>query len=77
MLEHNNATYLYLIEVDEEEELIETNQLIARRVTTNGEDAVETVTDEKERQEVARLFFDLFKKMADEFVEEDSTDAAA
>lgn len=70
MVEHNHATYLYLIEVDKEENLIESNQLIVRRVIKDGEEAVEVVTDEKEKQEVARLFFKLFKDQMDEMEEE-------
>ncbi len=70
MVEHNDATYLYLIEVDKEENLIEQNQFIARRVMKDGEESVERVTDEKELQEVARLFFDLFKEMAEEAIGE-------
>lgn len=61
MVEHNHATYLYLIEVDKDENLIESNQLIVRRVLKDGEEAVEVVTDEKEKKDVARLFFELFK----------------
>lgn len=70
MLEYNNATYLYLIEVDANEELIENNQLIVRRVIKNGEDAVEKITDEQEYKEVSRLFFDLFKNMVNETTSE-------
>lgn len=66
MIEHNHATYLYLIEVDKEENLIENNQMIARRVLKDGEEAIEVVTDEKEKQEVARLFFRLFKEQIEE-----------
>ena len=71
MVEYNHATYLYLIEVDKEENLIEGNQFIARRVLKEGEESVERVTDEVELQEVARLFFDLFKDMAKEAIGEE------
>lgn len=71
MVEYNQATYLYLIEVDKEENLIESNQFIARRVLKEGEESIERVTNEKELQEVARLFFDLFKDMAKEAIGEE------
>ena len=67
---HENKNYLYLIEVDKEENIIENNQIIVRKVIKDGCDAVELVTDELEKHNVARLFFDLFKKMADETEEE-------
>ena len=73
MIEHNHATYLYLIEVDKEENVIESNQLIVRRVMKDGEEAVEVVTDDKEKQEVARLFFRLFKDQMDEMESEETT----
>lgn len=73
MVEHNHATYLYLIEVDKEENLIESNQLIVRRVLKDGDEAVEVVTDEAEKQEVARLFFRLFKEQMDEMESEETT----
>ncbi len=73
MIEHNHATYLYLIEVDADENLIESNQMIVRRVLKDGEEAVEVVTDEKEKQEVARLFFRLFKDQMDEMNKEETT----
>ncbi len=71
MLDYNNATYLYLIEVDEEENLIESNQMMARYVLKDGEGAIEKVTEEKELKEVGRLFFDSFKELAKEAVSED------
>lgn len=70
MLDYNETTYLYLIEVDKEENLIESNQMIARYVIKEGEEAIEKVTDEKELKEVARMFFELFKDMADEAIGE-------
>lgn len=70
MLDYNETTYLYLIEVDKEENLIESNQMIARYVIKDGEEAIEKVTDEKELKEVARMFFELFKDMADEAIGE-------
>lgn len=66
ILDYENATYLYLIEVDKDENLIENNQMIVRYVTNNNEDSVEKVTDSKELQEVARLFYDLFKSDLEE-----------
>lgn len=65
MLEYQDATYLYLIEVDKDENIIENNQMIVRLVINNGEESVERVTDEKEHQKVARLFYEMFKEMAD------------
>lgn len=70
MLDYNETTYLYLIEVDKEENLIESNQMIARYVIKEGEEAIEKVTDEKELKEVARMFFELFKDMAEEAIGE-------
>ena len=52
MLDYNNTTYLYLIEVDKEENLIESNQMIARYVLKDGEEAIEKVTEENELKEV-------------------------
>ena len=71
MVLYNDSTYLYLIEVDQEENIIEGNQLIVRRVIKDGEAAVEIVTDEKEKQAVARLFFDLFKDMAHDLMNDE------
>lgn len=70
MLDYNETTYLYLIEVDKEENLIESNQMIVRLVIKEGEEAIEKVTDEKELKEVARMFFELFKDMAEEAIGE-------
>ncbi len=75
MLEYKEKTYLYLIEVDKDEELIAENQLIVCRAVKDGEDIVEKVTNEEEYKEVARLFFNLFKKLADEEIS-DNTDNA-
>lgn len=71
ILEHDEATYLYLIEVDKDENLIESNQMIVRLVVSDGEESVEKVTDEKELKEVARLFYELFKEQAKEVMEEE------
>lgn len=64
MVKHKDSTYLYLIEVDKDEEIIENSQFIVKRVVKNGEEAVEKVTDNEEYKEVAKLFFDLFKDLA-------------
>ena len=64
-LDYNETTYFYLIEVDQEENLIEKNQMIVRLVNNNGEDSVEKVTEEQELKEVARLFFELFKEIVE------------
>lgn len=71
MVDYNETTYLYLIEVDKEENLIESNQMIARLVIKDGDEAIEKVTEEKELKEVARMFFELFKDMAEEAIGED------
>lgn len=71
ILEHDEATYLYLIEVDKDENLIESNQMIVRLVVSDGEESVEKVTDEKELKEVARLFYELFKEQAKEVTNEE------
>lgn len=65
ILDYNEKTYFYLIEVDQEENLIEKNQMIVRLVNNNGEDSVEKVTEEQELKEVAKLFFDLFKEIVE------------
>lgn len=65
-LEYNESTYLYLIGVDEEENLIENSQLMVKLVVSEGEEFVEKITDEEEQKEVAKLFFELFKEMATE-----------
>lgn len=61
ILDYEGSTYLYLIEVDKDENLIESNQMIAKLVKNNDEEVIEKVTNPKELQEVARLFYDLFK----------------
>lgn len=66
MVDYNESTYLYLIEVDKEENLVENHQMIVRLVVKDGEESIEKVTEEKELKEVSRLFFELFKKMAQE-----------
>lgn len=62
ILDYKETTYLYLIEVDKEENLIETNQMIVKLVKNNGEESVEKLTDPEEIKETARLFYELFKK---------------
>lgn len=69
MVEYKDSTYLYLIEVDENEEIIENTQTIVRRIIKDGEEAVEKVTNNEEYKEVAKLFFDLFKDLAIEETE--------
>ncbi len=73
MVEYKDSTYLYLIEVDENEDIIENTQTIVRRIIKDGEEAVEKVTNNEEYKEVAKLFFDLFKDLAIE--ESDNTDS--
>lgn len=71
LLDYKETTYLYLIEVDKDENLIESNQMIARLVLKDGEESIEKVTDEKELKEVARMFYELFKEdMAEETIDE-------
>ena len=71
MAMYNNAEYLYLIEVDKEENVIETNQQIVRRVWCEGEESVEIVTDKEELEPVQKIFFELFKNMSEEAISED------
>lgn len=66
MATYKNAEYLYLIEVDKNENPIETNQKIVRRVMEDGEESVETVTDKEELTEVSKIFFELFQSMTEE-----------
>ena len=70
LAEYNDTTYLYLIEVDEEENLIEQNQMIARLVVNEGEEGIEPVTDSEELKEVSRVFYELFKETVKEEVSE-------
>lgn len=70
MTTYNDAEYLYLIEVDKQENVIETNQKIVRRVVMDGEDSVEIVTDKTELEALQRIFFGLFKDMAEEVISE-------
>ena len=70
LAEYNDTTYLYLIEVDEEENLIEQNQMIARLVIKEGEEGIEPVTDQEELKEVSRVFYELFKETIKEEVSE-------
>lgn len=74
MVDYNDSTYLYLMEVDKNEEVIEENQLIVRRVVHEGEESVVKVTNDEEYKTVAKLFFDLFKDLALENLEESSSD---
>lgn len=71
MAKYNNSKYLYLVEVDEEENVIETNQQIVRRVWCEGEESVEIVTDKEELEPVQKIFFELFKDMSEETISED------
>ena len=62
MILHKDVEYLYLVEVDKDENIIETNQKIVRRIITDGMDGVEIVTD----IEVSAIFHKLFAKMVKE-----------
>ncbi len=66
MILHKDVEYLYLVEVDKDENIIETNQKIVRRIITDGMDGVEIVTDKEELEEVSEIFHDLFAKMVKE-----------
>lgn len=70
MVTHNDSEYLYLIEVDKDENVIENNQKIVRRVIANGEESVEIVTEKEELDELTQIFFELFKEISEETVEE-------
>ncbi len=61
---YQNNEYLYLVEVDKDENPIENNQKIVRRVISDGEDSVEIVTDQKEIEEVGKLFYEVLQQMA-------------
>ena len=69
MVDYKDSTYLYLIEIDENEDILENTQTIVRRIIKDGEEAVEKVTNNEEYKEVAKLFFDLFKDLAVEETE--------
>lgn len=62
MVTYNDSEYLYLIEVDQEENVKDDNQKIVRRVICDGEDSVEIVTDKDELDAVSKLFFELFRE---------------
>ena len=66
MTTYNDGEYLYLIQVDKDENPIETNQKVVKRVISDGSDALELVTDKEELQEVTKIFFNSFKEMAEE-----------
>ena len=66
MVTHNDSEYLYLIEVDKDENVIEDNQKIVRRVISNGEESVEIVTEKEELDELTQIFFELFKELSEE-----------
>lgn len=66
MATYNDSEYLYLIEVDQEENIKEENQKIVRRVIVDGEDSVEIVTEKEELDAVTKIFFELFRDMVDE-----------
>lgn len=59
LLKKDENEYLYLIEVDENEDPIKENQRIVKRVIKDGEESVEEVS-EQEKIELAKLFFDIF-----------------
>lgn len=64
MVEYKDSTYLYLLEVDKNEEILEGTGTIVRRIIKDGEEAVEKVNDNGEYKEVAKLFFNLFKDLS-------------
>lgn len=68
MATYNDSEYLYLVEVDKEENIKEDNQKIVRRVIKDGEDSVEIVTEKEELDAVTKIFFELFRE---EVVSED------
>ena len=57
-LPYNNEDYYFLIEVDEEEELLE-DQMIVKKVSIDGEIGVAPIMDEKEFKEVKEIFINL------------------
>lgn len=61
---YNDSEYLYLVEVDKEENIKEDNQKIIRRVIKDGEDSVEIVTEKEELDAVTKIFFELFREEA-------------
>ena len=72
MVSYNDSEYLYLIEVDQDENVKEDNQKIVRRVISDGEDSLEIVTDKEELDTVSKLFFELFRdEMEEEAISED------
>jgi flagellar biosynthesis component FlhA len=64
MASYEDNEYLYLIEIDKDENLILDNQIIAKRVIKDGEESVELITSKKEYNEVSKIFRDLFQEMA-------------
>ncbi len=66
---YNECTYLYLIEVDKEENLIEQNQMIGKLVVSEGNETIEKIVEADELKEISKIFFDLFKE-ANETIEE-------
>ncbi len=66
MTNYQNAEYLYLIEVDEEENPVVNNQKIVKKVVNDGESSVEIVTEKEELDALSKIFFELFRHMAEE-----------
>lgn len=57
-LPYNNQDYYFLIEVDEDEELLD-DQLIVKKVIIDGEIGVAPLTDELEFREVKEIFINM------------------
>jgi len=63
-LPYNDQEYYFLVEVDDEEEILE-EQLIVKKVLIDGEIAVAPIEDEKEFKEVKELFVNMLYQDAD------------
>ncbi len=61
MLKKDDKEYLYLIEIDENEDPIGDNQKMARRVIKDGDESLEILEGE-EQKEIGALFFKLFSE---------------
>jgi len=57
-LSYNDYEYYFLIEVDENEDLLE-EQMIVKKVVVEGEVGVAPITDEEEFEKVKDIFIDM------------------
>ena len=67
-LPYNDENYYFLIEVDEDEELLE-DQMIVKKVCIDGEIGVAPILDEKEFKEIKEIFININKNLLNNDIE--------